>query len=195
MTACVDGNDCTFELIAGGERVWPPPEILKRLHLLSLFQQRGHRTLVESGTYVGGTVEFFLPHASRIFTVELDPVLFQDATAKFATEPAVTVLHGDATEHIPRILADLHDPALVWLDGHYSGGVTARGAEDEPALTILAALGEQGLPAGSTIVVDDLRGFSDHADGLSLERLVGTARRAFPYARLRCQVDGLVIAA
>lgn len=191
----MDGYDGRFELTAGGDRVWPPPDLVKRLHLLSVFQRRGHDTLVESGTYLGGTVEFFLPHAKRIFTVELDPALYRDAAAKFAPHPAVTVLHGDATDHVPRILAGLRDPALVWLDGHYSGGVTARGAEDEPALTILDALGEQGLPEGSTIVVDDLRGFTDHADGLSLERLLATARRAFPAARLCCQVDGLVIAA
>lgn len=191
----MDGYDGTFELISGDGRLWPPPDILKRLHLLSLFQRRGHRAFVESGTFLGGTVEFFLPHARRIFTVELDPTLYRDAAVKFAATPAVTVLHGDATDHIPRIVAELGEPALVWLDGHYSGGITARGAEDEPALTILAELGEQGVPEGSTIVVDDLRGFSAEPDGLSLERLVATARRAFPAARLCCQVDGLVIAA
>lgn len=187
--------DLHFELSVGADRLWPPPDVLKRLHLLSLFQRRGHRTLVESGTYLGDTVAFFLPHAERIVSIELQPDFYADAVVRFAATPAVTILHGDATEHVPRILEELPEPALVWLDGHYSGGATALGAEAEPAVTILRTLGERGAPAGTTLVVDDLRTFDSGAQGVSLPALVRAAEEAFPEALLYSEVDALVIAA
>lgn len=178
---------------ATGQRLWPPSEEVKRLHLLNVFVERGHEVFVESGTYLGGTVDFFLAHARRIFSVELAPKLFADAAERFAGAPHVTILEGDATVHVPRIVADLDEPPLIFLDGHYSCGETACGDEVEPALTILCLLGEAGVPDGTTIVIDDVRTFQSRGVQLSLEELVGACRRCFPHAEIYCNVDALVV--
>ena len=179
---------------ANGQRLWPPSDDVKRLHLLTLFSERGHEIFIESGTYLGGTVRAFAPHARRIFSIELAPKLYADAAAAFAGVPHVTIIEGDATQHVPRLVADLDEPPLIFLDGHYSCGETACGDEIEPALTIIRLLADQGVPPGTTIVIDDLRSF--HGGGsmaISIVDLVTTCREAFPECVLHCNVDSLVV--
>jgi predicted O-methyltransferase YrrM len=183
-----------FALDSGLEGpIWPPPDSLKRAHLLSLFQRRGHSILIESGTYLGGTVEHFLPHAEGIVSIEIEPTLYRRAAARFAQLPNVTILHGDATDLIPPIFDLLDTPPLVFLDGHFSGGETGCGAQVEPAQTILELLGRSAIP-GTTIVVDDLRLFGGDPEFPTLDGLLTTARSAFPGAQITAGVDSLVIA-
>jgi hypothetical protein len=40
---------------------------------------------------------------------------------------------------MPEIVGQLHCPSLFWLDGHYSGGVTARGGLGAPVVRELVA--------------------------------------------------------
>lgn len=175
-------------------RVAPPSEHAKRRHLRALFRERGHHTLVESGTYRGDTTAYFLPYAQRVLTVEVDGRLAERARQRFADTPKVQVVEGDALVEIPRIVGELREPALVWLDGHYSGGETGQGAEVEPALAIIKRLGGSA-PAGTTIVVDDIRLFGLLPDFPRLDDLVVTAREAFPAATMRTGLDSLVILA
>jgi hypothetical protein len=172
-----------------------PEGTAKRAHLLALFQARGHRTLLESGTFVGGTVEYFMAHAQRIISVEVEPTLFADAQRKFHGVSNVELVFGDALHLIPGIVDQLEDPPLIWLDGHFSEGVTGAGDEIEPAASILAQLGAVRTPAGTTIVVDDLRLFGSHPDFPGLDELVQRARQGFPEARIRVGLDSLVIEA
>jgi hypothetical protein len=174
----------------------PPADRAKRRHLLELFHVRGHEIFVESGTYLGGTVAFMLPHASRIVSVEIEPSLYEAARRRFAGEANVELHLGDAAALIPELVAGLGEPALVWLDGHFTGGVnTVRGETIEPAPGILESLGGLDLPRGMTVVVDDLRLFG-RGDGFPpLDALLLGARRAFPGAEITVGLDSLVIAA
>jgi hypothetical protein len=173
----------------------PPAPEAKREHLLELFKARGHRVLLESGTYLGETVEYFVPHAERIISVEVVPELFAGARQRFATDRNVELILGDALHLIPQLVEGLVDPPLIWLDGHYSEGVTGRGDEVEPAASILTLLGSVRKPAGTTVVVDDLRLFSMEPEFPSLDELVARARAGFPQARIRVGLDSLVIEA
>ena len=175
--------------------VAPPAQRSKRRHLLRLFRERGHQVLIESGTFRGETVRFFLPHASRIVSIEVDPSLHAQAAARFADKPQVEILLGDALKELPRIAGELEEPAMLWLDGHYSGGETGRGEVDEPGVLILDQLGKLGLPKGTTVVVDDVRAFGVLPDFPSLETFVDAARAAFPGAKLTIELDSLVIRA
>ncbi|MGZ4270933.1 MAG: glycosyltransferase [Solirubrobacteraceae bacterium] len=172
-----------------------PEGTAKRDHLLSLFRTRAHRTLLESGTFMGDTVEYFMPHAARIISVEVEPKLFADAQRKFDGVTNVEIVFGDALHVIPEIVAQLDDPPLIWLDGHFSEGVTGSGDEIEPAASILARLGSVGAPTGTTIVVDDLRLFGLHPDFPGLDELLQRARQGFPHALIRVGLDSLVIEA
>jgi hypothetical protein len=169
-----------------------PSEHIKRRYLRRVFEDRGHDVLVESGTYLGDTVASFEQHARLVVSVELHPGLYERACRRFAGNPKVRLLHGDGVEVIPRVVAELDAPPLIWLDGHYSKEGTARGDEMEPALTLLARLGPVTKP-GTTVVIDDLRMFGAHSEVPCLEDLLRVAREAFPQATIHTGMDSLVI--
>jgi hypothetical protein len=174
----------------------PPADRAKRRHLLSLFRARGHDVFIESGTYLGGTVAFMRPHARQIVSVEIEPALYEAARRRFANDGNVKLLLGDAATVIPEVVSVLQEPALVWLDGHFTGGVnTMQGEAIEPASGILDSLGGLDLPRGMTVVVDDIRLFG-RGDGFpSLDALVLGARAAFPDAEIALGLDSLLISA
>jgi hypothetical protein len=173
-----------------------PADRAKRRFLLSLFKERNHQLLVESGTFQGGTVEYFVPHADRIISVEIEPALHEAARERFRDTPSVELLLGDAMDLIPQVLEKVAVPPFVYLDGHFTGGVNMQpGKAIEPAPVILSELGGLSLPAGSTVVVDDLRLFG-RGDGFpALDELTSAARQSFPDASIYVGIDCLVIAA
>jgi hypothetical protein len=174
----------------------PPADHAKRRHLLAVFRDRGHEILVESGTYLGGTVAFMLPHARRIVSVEIEPRLYEAARRRFAGDDNVELHLGDSAVLIPQLVAGFPEPPLVWLDGHFTGGVnTLQGEAIEPAPGILDSLGDLDLPRGITVVIDDLRLFGKGEGFPPLDALLLSARRAFPDAQIATGLDSLVIAA
>jgi hypothetical protein len=170
-----------------------PSERAKRRALDRLYREGGHDSFLEAGTYFGDTVEYFLPIARRIISVEIDPTLHADAATRFARYEHVTVLHGDALTVIPKVLAEDGGSYLVWLDGHCSGGVTGQGEEFEPAPSILEQLANLTFPWGLTVVIDDLRLFGRHPMMPSLESLIASARKGLPQAHILLGIDSLVL--
>lgn len=182
----------TAAAFAAGRSLLPPPAA-KRAHLLRLLNERGHTVFVEAGTYLGDTVAHMAKHARRVVSVELHDELWARAAERFAGDPNIDIRHGDAGDVVPAVVAELTAPPLIWLDGHYSGEGTALGEENEPAAGILRSLGAVA-PAGTTIVIDDLRLFGT-GEYARLDELVRSAAASFPQARVRVGLDSLVIEA
>jgi hypothetical protein len=157
--------------------------------------ERGHDTLIETGTYLGETTGFFATRARRVISIEIEPALHARATRLFAETPHVDILLGDGMEIVPRLVGELDGPCLIWLDGHASGGITGRGDLEEPAVEILHRIREQSPPPGMTIVVDDLRLFGANPAAPGLATLIDAARETFPGARMTAELDALVIRA
>jgi len=176
-------------------RIAVPAPQAKRRQLLRIFRQRAHELFVESGTYRGDTVAFFVGHARRIVSVEVDPALHGAARDRFGAEPSVEILLGDSLDLIPPLIADARTSTMLFLDGHFSDGVTGQGRELEPARTILGDLAGKARSTALTVVVDDLRLFGTDPGFPSLDELVAGAREAFPDARIYTGLDALIIEA
>lgn len=112
-------------------------------------------TLIETGTYKGATVAACLGHFERIYTIELDQTLYEEAHTRFDNEPGVTVIHGDSYTELGRLASEVPGPVLFWLDAHYSYGETAKGPYDPPLPWELRAILERGKP--DVILIDDAR--------------------------------------
>jgi hypothetical protein len=94
----------------------------------------------------------------RLFSIELDGRLYDRAVARFRDDPRIVILRGDSSRLLPEVIQRLQGPTLFWLDGHYSGGVTARGESDTPVVQELAAI--LGDPNSQhVILIDDARCF------------------------------------
>ena len=86
--------------------------------------------MVETGTYYGDMIYAQLDNFSRIYSIELSERLYRKAKRRFKKNESVTLLHGDSSEVLHEIVPKFKEPVLFWLDGHYSGGITAQGKLD-----------------------------------------------------------------
>ncbi len=142
-------------------RSGPPPNRVKRRIIRLHAQRYGCATLVETGTYRGDTVAELSRRLDRVVSIELSHELYEAAARRFAGLSNVTLIEGDSAAVLPGVVRALRAPAVFWLDGHWSGGVTARGRVDSPVSEELAAILASHIP--HVVLIDDAR----HFDGTS----------------------------
>ena len=135
----------------------PPPHLVKQRALLEYAKRYGLRVLVETGTYYGDMVAAMKTHFDRIYSIELSAALYKLDVRRFRGERNIALIEGDSGVEIDKIINELKTPALFWLDGHYSGGNTARGEKDSPISEELHAVLSQGVK--HVILIDDARDF------------------------------------
>lgn len=148
----------------------PPPNIVKQATVLEYGRRFGLRVLVETGTFYGAMLLAARPHFERLYSIELDDGLHQRALRLFAGDRAVRLVHGDSGEQLPRILAELSEPALFWLDAHYSGDGTARGPLDTPISAELTAIFKHRA-GGHVMLIDDAKDFGRLPDYPPIDEL------------------------
>jgi hypothetical protein len=71
---------------------------------------------------------------------------------------------------LPGVLQQLERPALFWLDGHYSGGITAQADRHTPIVQELIHIFSSASP-GHVVLVDDARCFGTDPQYPTLPRL------------------------
>ena len=103
----------------------PPPHRVKTRLLRRVAKQRDIRILVETGTFQGDTLAELRNDFARLHSIELSDELFNRAMERFKNDGKVSIWHGDSGEVLSDVVETLREPALFWLDGHYSGGETA----------------------------------------------------------------------
>ncbi len=129
-----------------------PVEISLRLAHLS-----GARKFVETGTYQGQTACWAAEHFECVHTIERSATLHSAAAQALADCRNVQAHHGDSRVVLPEVLKSLQsEPALFYLDGHWSGGVTAGKGDECPLLEELRLLRDR---SGDIILIDDARLF------------------------------------
>ena len=155
--------------LAAGHPI-PAPSVVKHMVIREYADRHGLVTLVETGTYLGGTVEALRGDFRRIYSIELDGTLHARARAHFAAFPHITLLQGDSGEVLPGLLSRIGEPCLFWLDGHFSGGRTAKSRLATPIVAEMQAVLAHPID-GHVILVDDARGFGNLPDYPSLDEL------------------------
>lgn len=133
-----------------------PPHVVKLRAVLDHARRFGLATLIETGTYEGEMARKCSPHFRRVVTIELDPGLARAAARRLARLGNVEVIEGDSAARLPEVLATLREPALFWLDGHFSGAGTARGDRDTPLEAELEAIGRHPVRR-HVVLIDDAR--------------------------------------
>ena len=66
------------------------------------------------------------------------------------------------------MLAQIDEPCLFWLDGHYSAGITARGDKDTSVLDELRCILDHRV-SNHVILIDDARKFNGQNDYPTLD--------------------------
>ena len=168
----------------------PPPHIIKLRWLRRFQQSYSIGTLVETGTCKGTTVAAMLNQFEQIYTIELYYQLWERAHGRFLQYPHVHVVQGDSGEVLSSILASIFDRCLFWLDGHFSGSQTARGAKDTPIVKELAAIRSHHRK-DHVILIDDARCFNGMNDYPTLDSVFSMLKEINPDYTIRV-VDDII---
>jgi hypothetical protein len=157
----------------------PSPHLIKQSCLVRLGVPDA--TWIETGTFLGQTTHFLSKYALKVYSIEPEPTLFEDAKRKFKNFKNVVILNGTSETIFPELLPTLSGNVNFWLDGHYSAGATFRGKQDTPVVDELKGI-SQNLHRFEKVcvLVDDVRCFNPHLSEYSsyppIDLLVDWAR-------------------
>lgn len=158
----------------------PSPPWIKRAVILRAGVKNA--TWVETGTFLGDTTALLAKSSKKVFTIEPENTLYEQAKKRFQNESCIDVIHGLSENVFPALLPTLRGKVNFWLDGHFSGGFTHQGPIDCPVRDELSSI-EKNLPLydGVVVLVDDIRCFDplipEYADYPDIDYLVNWARK------------------
>lgn len=148
----------------------PPPHIVKQMTIGEYHQKYQYTTLVETGTYKGDMVEAQKTRFKKIISIELGVDLYMKAKKRFNNDKNVIIVQGDSGKVLPKILLDINEPAIFWLDGHYSAGITAKGDKECPIFEELDSI-FNSKKFNHILLIDDARCFLGEGDYPTIEKL------------------------
>ncbi len=170
----------------------PPPHIVKQRAIKSHARKYGLKLFVETGTYVGEMVEAVKEIFEEVYSIELSVELFNQAKSKFSSDGHVHILQGDSGVVLKELIPQIQQPALFWLDGHYSAGITARGDKDTPICEELRHILD-ARDLGHVILIDDARCFGKDPGYPSIDQLKKFILSERPHARIDVCHDSIRI--
>ena len=130
----------------------------ERREVLRLYGQNyGLDVFIETGTNDGGTPLYLKDDFKELHTIELGERQYRAALQTFAPYPWVTCHLGNSAQVLAEVLLSVDEPALIWLDGHYSGPGTAQGPQNCPAIAEIECIILDGRE--HVVLVDDARCF------------------------------------
>lgn len=148
----------------------PLPHLMKQDILKSYAIEYKLSILVETGTYKGEMVDALYDYFKEIYSIELSETYSKRARMYFQWRKKVKIIQGDSGNVIEGLIHEIKQPALFWLDGHYSADDTAKGEKSTPVLKELKhILSAEDLH--HIILVDDARAFGKAEDYPSLDEL------------------------
>ena len=137
--------------------------------------------LIETGTNFAHMIYVQKGHFREIYSIELDEWKVQSARRKFAAYPHIHVLQGDSGEVLPKLLVDIKEPCLFWLDGHYWDVST-------PVKKELEALYRHPIQ-DHVLLIDDARWFDGRTDYPTIEQMRAQVDREYPGRILEVKDD------
>ena len=136
----------------------PAPDFIKKMTILQYAKVFASVSFIETGTFTGSTTRLMADLGLQCKTIELSEHYFRAAQQNFAGHANVELFFGDSSALLGTMVERAMGPHLFWLDGHYSKGDTARGANDTPIVQELHQLLRFDM-SGSVILIDDIRDF------------------------------------
>jgi hypothetical protein len=169
----------------------PPPHFIKQKLLIENARRWHTPVMVETGTLHGDMIEAMKDHFEELYSIEISPEFAAKAQQRFANSAKIRIIENDSAIALQRLVPELHRPSLFWLDGHYSGGNTGKGAQVTPVLDELSTIYASDLD--HVVLIDDARLFGTDKDYPSLEKLTSHIRKLRPDATISMKNDCIQI--
>lgn len=158
-----------------GELAGPSPHLVKQNVISFLRMKYNYRIFIESGTFLGEMVLSQLNWFNEIHSIELDSSLFLHNKWQFRKIDKVKLWQGDSGNILGEILDRVNTPAILFLDGHYSGGITARGELICPIYKELSHVFASKLD--HIVIIDDKRLFVGFDDYPTIDDLISYVKK------------------
>lgn len=132
---------------------------------------------METGTFLGDTIEFLKAKFNFLFSIELSEELATRAKIRFKDDKNIKILNGDSGAVLEKLVPELNEPTLFWLDGHYSSEfylngeyfVTAKADKNTPIEKELDII--LSSPFKHIILIDGARLFIGENDYPTIQKL------------------------
>lgn len=165
----------------------PPPPVVKQKTITEYQKKYGCNIFVETGTYLGYMISAQKDNFKKIYTVEISEKLHNRAKRIFKKYTHIKPLLGDSGDVMPDIMNEINEPALFWLDGHYSAGITAKGELNCPIWKELDAIFKK--PMNHIILIDDARDFVGRDDYPTLKEVEDYFKKQNPAYKFSVKDD------
>jgi hypothetical protein len=148
----------------------PPPHSAKQKIIEKYAKQNSCDILIETGTYLGDTIFSQKDNFKQIISIELSSRFYKAARRRFKKYSHIRICFGNSGDLLPEVMSGIRRRSLLWLDGHYSGRITARGETESPVFKELDAIfGNNDLM--HVILIDDARLFIGKRDYPTIDEL------------------------
>lgn len=126
---------------------------------LKIMTNRSLQYFVETGTYMGRTTAWAAKNFGLVHTIDLSQDFINKAKANCAGFSNVRFYTGNSGDILHDVLRAVPEPALIWLDAHWSRDLGYGRPElgECPVLEEIAAIVKDGRP--HVVLIDDARYF------------------------------------
>lgn len=112
---------------------------------------------VETGTYMGETLQVVEPLFERLYTIEIKEEFINNVKSRYMGSKINFIL-GDSSIELEKLTKVLDNNTVFFLDGHWSAGNTGKGAKDCPLYEEVTGICNNFKHSG-IIIIDDFRLF------------------------------------
>lgn len=86
--------------------------------ILNLIEKFNIKTVIETGTWKGRTAQFLSGFCEKVYTIEISEEYFNEANY-LESSPNITRILGNSPEVLDKILPEIEQPVLFFLDAHW----------------------------------------------------------------------------
>jgi len=141
-----------------GDYLLKPPVPQEVKHAVMRRHSMKEATWIETGTHLGETAEILAGISNRVITLEPSSHYYALAIKRLSGFSNVEVINKSSEEYFGALIERQSGSLCLWLDGHYSGGETFRGARDTPlALELQAIKSNRKRFESLVVLIDDFR--------------------------------------
>jgi hypothetical protein len=170
----------------------PPPHSAKQRIIERCTTQYGCEVFIETGTYLGDTIFSQKGNFKRLLSIELSKKLYNAAKRRFRKYSHIEIFSGNSGDLLFKIMPDINSRALLWLDGHFSGGITAKGKTESPVFRELEAIFANNNPK-HIILIDDARLFIGQRDYPTVKELTDFVKSKDAAYKINIESDIIIL--
>ena len=147
------------------------PHSLVKQRIVKIYAKKfSLNTFIETGTCGGDMLYATRKVFKKIYSIELSEVLHKLAKKRLARYKHISLYQGDSSDVLSKLLTNIKQPCLFWLDAHYSGGITTRGDIETPIIQELRAIFNHPIDK-HVVLIDDAYLFTGEKDYPKLEEV------------------------